>query len=171
MRHLERYVLEEHVEDFKDGLITRRELIRRVTLITGSLAMSMSVLAALGCDVSRPAESPAARTPTAPQPASLTPLPAVAYATPPAAPTSDGVTVRGDDPRIAAQAVSVKAQDGASLIGYLARPKAEGRYAGVLVVHENRGLLEHIRDVVRRVATAGFVGRSTSCRARAALTS
>lgn len=28
------------------------------------------------------------------------------------------------------------------------------------MVHENRGLLEHIKDVVRRVATAGFTGLS-----------
>ena len=42
MRDLERYVLEEHIEDFEDGLITRRELIRRVTLLTGSLTTSLT---------------------------------------------------------------------------------------------------------------------------------
>ena len=36
MNEIQRYLAEEHVEDFNDGLITRRELIRRVTLITGS---------------------------------------------------------------------------------------------------------------------------------------
>jgi len=51
----------------------------------------------------------------------------------------------------------VKAADGAGLIGYLSRPKADGRYPGIVVVHENRGLLEHIKDVTRRYATAGFV--------------
>ncbi|OLC56698.1 MAG: hypothetical protein AUH85_05565, partial [Chloroflexi bacterium 13_1_40CM_4_68_4] len=45
-----------------------------------------------------------------------------------------------------------------SLIGYFARPALDGRYPAVLVIHENRGLLEHIKDVIRRVATAGFVG-------------
>jgi len=29
---------------------------------------------------------------------------------------------------------------------------------GVIVVHENRGLVDHIKDVTRRVAQAGFVG-------------
>ena len=29
---------------------------------------------------------------------------------------------------------------------------------GVIVVHENRGLVDHIKDVTRRVARAGFVG-------------
>ena len=32
------------------------------------------------------------------------------------------------------------------------------RPGGVLVIHENRGLTDHIKDVVRRVAAAGYVG-------------
>ena len=36
MTEFERYVVDEHIEDFNDGLISRRELLRRVTLITGS---------------------------------------------------------------------------------------------------------------------------------------
>ncbi len=42
--------------------------------------------------------------------------------------------------------------------GYLVRPtKVEGPVAGVVVVHENRGLNPYIEDVARRVAKAGFV--------------
>lgn len=41
--------------------------------------------------------------------------------------------------------------------GYLTRPKAAGPHPGVIVIHENRGLNEHIRDVARRFATEGFV--------------
>lgn len=41
--------------------------------------------------------------------------------------------------------------------GYLTRPKGAGPYPGVIVIHENRGLNEHIRDVARRFATEGFV--------------
>ena len=41
--------------------------------------------------------------------------------------------------------------------GYLARPKANGKYGAVVVIHENRGLNPHIKDVARRVAKAGFV--------------
>ena len=40
---------------------------------------------------------------------------------------------------------------------YLAAPEAEGRFPGVLVIHENRGLNEHTRDVARRFAKEGFV--------------
>src|SRR5690242_12839674 len=44
--------------------------------------------------------------------------------------------------------------------GYVARPRKIGRadpLPGVLVIHENRGLNEHIQDVTRRTALAGYV--------------
>ena len=41
--------------------------------------------------------------------------------------------------------------------GYLVRPKAPGRYPVVFVIHENRGLNPHIKDVTRRVAKEGFI--------------
>ena len=47
--------------------------------------------------------------------------------------------------------------EGATLEGYLSRPGEGGPFPAVLVIHENRGLNEHIRDVVRRLATEGFV--------------
>lgn len=154
MNDIQRYLVEEHIEEFNDGRISRRELVRRATLILGGAAAALAALAACGAQ-ERPAGQAGATVAGAP---AVTAVPAVGYATPPAAPTRDGVTVKPDDPRIVAQRIDVPASDGAKLIGYLARPKADGRYAGILVIHENRGLLEHIRDVVRRVATAGFVG-------------
>ena len=41
--------------------------------------------------------------------------------------------------------------------GYLVVPKAEGTYGTVIVVHENRGLNAHIKDVARRTALEGFI--------------
>ncbi len=42
--------------------------------------------------------------------------------------------------------------------GYLVMPKnAKGKLGAVLVVHENRGLTPHIKDVTRRIAKAGFI--------------
>jgi carboxymethylenebutenolidase len=42
--------------------------------------------------------------------------------------------------------------------GYLAKPAgAAGRWPGVLVIHENRGLNPHIEDITRRLAVDGFV--------------
>ena len=49
------------------------------------------------------------------------------------------------------------AGDGITMKGYLARPKKISRYGTVVVIHENRGLNPHIKDVARRVAKAGFV--------------
>jgi len=40
---------------------------------------------------------------------------------------------------------------------YVARPEKEGKYAAVVVIHENRGLNAHIEDVTRRAAKAGYL--------------
>lgn len=40
---------------------------------------------------------------------------------------------------------------------YLARPKGDEKLPGVIVIHENRGLVPHIEDVTRRVALEGFL--------------
>ena len=42
--------------------------------------------------------------------------------------------------------------------GYLVHPADQsGKLGTVIVIHENRGLNPHIRDVARRVALEGFV--------------
>lgn len=43
------------------------------------------------------------------------------------------------------------------LSGYLSKPMKKGKYPAILVMHENRGLNEHTRDVARRFAEAGYV--------------
>ncbi len=40
---------------------------------------------------------------------------------------------------------------------YIARPQKEGKYAAVIVIHENRGLNAHIEDVARRAAKEGYL--------------
>ncbi|WP_373502132.1 dienelactone hydrolase family protein [Aestuariivirga sp.] len=55
---------------------------------------------------------------------------------------------------------AIKAEDAEiapGIKGYLVRPAAEGTYPAVLVIHENRGLNPHIRDVTRRMAKDGFI--------------
>jgi len=49
------------------------------------------------------------------------------------------------------------AGDNCEMQAYVARPKTPGKYATVIVIHENRGLNAHIEDVARRVAKAGFL--------------
>src|SRR5256885_4316731 len=154
LNETQRYFIEEHVEDFRDGFITRRELVRRVTLIAGGATAAAAILAA--CDMTpRPASGSAPAASAAP---SATPVPSPSpYATPPAQVSTTGITVQPTDPRIAASTPDVKGADGASLMAYMARPAGSARVPGVIVIHENRGQLEHIKDVVRRVATAGLV--------------
>jgi carboxymethylenebutenolidase len=158
MTEFERYVVEEHIEDFNDGLIPRRELIRRITLITGSATASVALLSAMGCSA-----EPSGSAPPAPAPRSTSSP--QDFATPPAQPVADGVTVKENDPRITVATLSVKGADGAPLISYHAKPTGVSA-GGVLVIHENRGLLPHIKDVVRRVATAGFTGLSVDLLSR-----
>lgn len=65
--------------------------------------------------------------------------------------------VAPEDPRVTPAEI-VWPGPGGELRGYLARPAGvEGRLPAVLVIHENRGLNAHIRDVARRLALEGFV--------------
>lgn len=44
-----------------------------------------------------------------------------------------------------------------TMSAYVARPKADKKYAAVIIIHENRGLNAHIEDVARRAANAGYL--------------
>jgi len=58
-----------------------------------------------------------------------------------------------NDPDIVAEMAEIAP----GIKGYLVRPKAAGTYPVVLVIHENRGLNPHIKDVTRRMAKEGFI--------------
>lgn len=47
--------------------------------------------------------------------------------------------------------------DDTMLAGYLARLKGGQKRPAVIVIHENRGINDHIRDVTRRMALEGFL--------------
>jgi len=51
---------------------------------------------------------------------------------------------------------------GGTLGGYLSRPAGKGPYPGVIVIHENRGVTDYIKDVTRNLAKAGYVGLSVN---------
>ena len=59
LNETQRYFIDEHIEDYMDGLISRRELLRRVTLISGSAVLAGSIVAACGTP------APTAASPTA----------------------------------------------------------------------------------------------------------
>lgn len=51
---------------------------------------------------------------------------------------------------------------GGTLGGYLSRPAGKGPYPGVIVIHENRGVTDYIKDVTKNLARAGYVGLSVN---------
>ena len=57
------------------------------------------------------------------------------------------------------------------LKGYLSKPLKKGKYPAILVIHENRGLNEHTRDVARRFAEAGYVALASDALSRSGGTS
>jgi carboxymethylenebutenolidase len=61
-----------------------------------------------------------------------------------------------DDARLAIDTVSYDA-GGTKISGYLARPKSKGKRPAVIVIHENRGLNPHIKDIARRIALDGYL--------------
>lgn len=65
-------------------------------------------------------------------------------------------TIPLQDDRLIAEYINYPADD-VTMRAYVARPKQNGVYGGVMVVHENRGLNPHIEDVTRRMALEGFL--------------
>ena len=115
---------------YVDGAFSRRDLVRRVAKYTGSIGAAWTVLR--GYDVFAQANT--------------------------ACPAS-GVQVPPDAPDIVAQDIQYTG-DASPMFGYMAYPRTASPqlFPGVIVVHENRGLVDHIKDVTRRVARAGFLG-------------
>ena len=138
LSQIENYLIHEFVEDFDDGLLSRRGLVRRVIGVTGGVATAATALAAMGVTPMTRAEARQSATPGVP--VAQSPL-----------------SVAEDDPRVVTANLSF-AGNGAELYAYEARPyDADSPYPLVLICHENRGLTDHIRDVARRWAVEGYL--------------
>ena len=72
-----------------------------------------------------------------------------------AEPVADNI-VRTSSEGLRTGQVEIPVRDG-KIPAYFARPAKPGRYPVVLVIHEAFGVHEHIQDVVRRYAKAGYV--------------
>jgi len=138
LTHMGRYVVEEWAEEYRDGHLSRREFLRRIGVFSGGAALAGTVLAAVGMQAS-PEELAAAT--AAPAPARF---------------VAQAPMVPPDDPAVRAQLITYPSGN-AAVIGYLAQPVGKSVAPGVVVTHENRGLLDHHMDVARRVAKAGYV--------------
>lgn len=181
MNDIQRYFVEEFAEEYHEGHMSRRDLVRRVLLITGGVASTATTLLVLGCGkddygsktsaTSSPAAAAATAAPaTAARAETSIPAPAAAATSPtagavvargattmPPPAMSADLVVREDDPGIRAEKVTFPGAAG-MLFGYLARPRtpANGGAPGIILVHENRGLIEPNMDIARRYAKEGF---------------
>src|SRR5688572_18081247 len=124
VEHLQRYLAEEVVEDYADGLIPRREALRRLGLLGVAAMVAAPMLAA--CD----SDTPPSSAPPGPPPGS--------------APTGSAPTgsAPAGPPPLATQAITFPGQANRTLMGAWAA--AATPKEAVLVIHENHGLTDHI---------------------------
>jgi carboxymethylenebutenolidase len=127
MTPLQRYLAEEIAIDHADGLMPRREALRRLGLLGLSGVAAATLLAACADGGARPGGT--------------------------TTPTAGGSAPAGPAP-VATQAITFPSQEGRTLQGaYAAAAQPRG---AVLVIHENRGLTDHIRSVAGRLAASGY---------------
>jgi carboxymethylenebutenolidase len=70
--------------------------------------------------------------------------------------SSHAAQIPENDPEILTHNIQYQGKAG-TVFAYLARPVKAGKYPGIVLIHENRGLDDHIRDVARRFAKEGYV--------------
>jgi carboxymethylenebutenolidase len=138
---LREYLTTEVGEDWVDGLITRREAVRRLALLGMTTTSASALLAACAAQIS-PAPSASGSATSAPATASSPSAGGAGSAVP----TSSAATVAGE-------AISFPGPAG-DLQGFLARSATPS--GAMLVIHENRGLTDHIRSVASRLAADAY---------------
>jgi len=157
MNLFQRYLADEFAEDYTEGRLSRREALKLIASVTGSLLMANSILAAcVPTEDAIEGLTPSPNSPTAASSATGSPT-AESAATSTASASSPYGTVMPDDPAVVANEVQFPSGD-TNIMGYLARSANAEKSPVILICHENRGLTPHIQDVARRYAKAGYVG-------------
>jgi carboxymethylenebutenolidase len=65
--------------------------------------------------------------------------------------------VESEQIKVSSETITYPSANGVNVSGYMSIPQSKGKFPAVIVIHENRGLNEHTRDVARRFAAEGFV--------------
>ena len=107
-------------DEYTHKPLTREVFLKKLALITGSMALALSVAPLLESNQAKAA------------------------------------TIREDDDELDTETISYEV-NGITMFAYTAKPKKRMNMGGVMVIHENRGLNDHIRDVTRRAAKAGYM--------------
>ena len=133
MTPLQRYIAEEIATDHVDGLLSRREALRRLALLGVGASAATALIAACGDNQQNPETTTASAESESPgSPAAAPPGMDAAVPTAP-------ITWAG--PRGELQGAWAEAVD----------PRG-----GILVIHENKGLNDWVRSVAGRLAGAGY---------------
>jgi carboxymethylenebutenolidase len=165
MTNDDRSHIEELAHLYVDGAFDRRELLRRVAGVTGSIAAATVALETLGVQA-HAKENDDARCDCPDDvrvPEDARDLEVMQVEFPGEAGTIFAHRARPRHTRRRPRGNELAGSDASNAHGANdasdanARPGRAVPLPGVLVIHENRGLNEHIRDVTRRVARAGYV--------------
>lgn len=152
MNEIERYLTEEIALDHADGLITRRDALHRLGLLGLNAAAASALLSAC------------AKVPENAAPPAATPSPSPRPAEPPSDPVVASSDAGTDAAAVAAPPKLPPAIE-TEMITFpgTKKEKLQGAWAAVanprgavLVIHENKGLTDHIRQVAGRFGAAGY---------------
>ena len=137
MTPLQRYIAEEIATDHVDGLLSRREALRRLALLGVGTAAATTLIAACGENKKPVADAPATST------GAVTSSEAAGAGAPPP----------GSDTALPTEPITWQGPQGELQAAWAEAPNARG---GVLVIHENKGLNDWTRSVAGRFAGIGY---------------
>jgi carboxymethylenebutenolidase len=131
---LQRYIAEEIATDHIDGLLSRREALRRLALLGVGTAAATALIAA--CSENNQDKKPTASAPV------TSSGPATSSAAPP-----------GTEHALSTTPITWAGPKGELQAAWAEAPSAKG---GMLVIHENKGLNDWVRSVAGRFAGIGY---------------
>ncbi len=139
--------VQELVETYRGGGISRREFFQRLAFLTGSILLARDIMLAEGFASEWEAYN---WLDAAPQPGQQPQTP------PPTPAESIAAGERRKPDSVTAEWVKYKSGE-FEVGGYLARPKTGATFPAIIVIHENRGLTEFVLDMAQRWAAEGYV--------------
>jgi carboxymethylenebutenolidase len=128
---LQRYIAEEIATDHVDGLLSRREALRRLALLGVSAGAASALIAACSENKQTVSNAPATST----------------------EPASQSAPPPGMDKALPTTPVTWPGPQGEMQAAWAEAPNARG---GILVIHENKGLNDWVRSVAGRFAGIGY---------------
>jgi len=137
MTPLQRYVAEEIATDHADGLLSRREALRRLALLGVGTAAATTLIAA--CSEERKPANEASATSSAPSTSGT--------------PSSEAGPPPGSEHTVATEPITWAGPSGELQAAWAPAQQPKG---AVLVIHENKGLNDWVRSVAGRFAGIGY---------------